>query len=258
MSRGPGRWQQAILDELQRREVFYVREVLPATHTRSDQLAVIRAAHRLASQGLIVVDVERQHWKRTAWGAVVVARPGVVIDRLTLAASYRLRDELSDSGSDNDLLPLSRSSPELLAAYRKSEAAERAWKVARRQAKAARQAAAQVRVEALVAERVQEALRAHAERELQEKRRRQAAQEGAALRQLAETAAREQLTANRRSLASLVKFLRLKGEAVTEASIIAQAQAVLRWSQAAAEEALAMLKASGDYQRIVEAPVDNS
>jgi hypothetical protein len=53
MSRGPGKWQRAILDELQRREVFYVRQVLPARHTRSDQLAVIRAAHRLASRGLI-------------------------------------------------------------------------------------------------------------------------------------------------------------------------------------------------------------
>jgi hypothetical protein len=54
MSRGPGRWQRAILDELQRREVFYVRELLPATPTRSEQLAVIRAAHRLAHRGLLV------------------------------------------------------------------------------------------------------------------------------------------------------------------------------------------------------------
>jgi hypothetical protein len=97
MSRGPGRWQRAILDELQRREVFYVREVLPATHTRSDQLALIRAAHRLVSRGLITISAGRRGWStRARWagdrleslGAVIVARPGVVIDRVDLKLEY--------------------------------------------------------------------------------------------------------------------------------------------------------------------------
>jgi hypothetical protein len=258
MSRGPGRWQRAILDELQRREVFYLREVLPATPTRSDRLAVVRAAHRLARQGRLVVDVERQHWQRAARGAVVVARPGVVIDRVTLAACYRLRDELSDSSADNDLLSLSRSSPELLAAYRETEAAERALKAASREAKAARQAGAKLALEEQVARRVVEALEAHAERQLREKWQRQLTQEAAAFTQLAEQGVREQLVSYRRVFASLRLHLQHQGEAITEAALIAAVQALLRWSQAEAEAAVAMLKASGDYQRLIGAGAEEA
>jgi hypothetical protein len=254
MSRGPGRWQRAILDELQRREVFYVREVLPATHTRSDRLALIRAAHQLARQGRLVVDVERQHWKRAALGAVVVARPGVAIDRLTLAALYRLRDELSDGSWDHDLLSLSRSSPGLWAAYREEEAATRALKAARQQTKAARQKTAQLALEETVARGVYEALRQHAEEELREKWRRESevalkAFEG--LRTILEPAWPERPTAKLGALASLIKLLAREG-ALTETLLVEQAQERLGWPEALAESVLAELKAAGHYQRLID------
>jgi hypothetical protein len=265
MSRGPGRWQRAILDELHRREVFYLREVLPAPSTRSEQLAVIRAAHRLASRGLIVVDVERQHWKRAAWGAVVVARPGVVIDRLTLAAFYHMREnlqkELSDSSCKNDLLSLSEVSPALLAIYREEEAATRQvqaarqqTKAARQQTEAARQTVARVTLEEAVARRVAEVLLERAERELAEKWQREFEQQGEALRQALmppkdETSPRP--TAQRGAIASLMKLLGQEGP-ITEALIVERAQEFLRWPPAQVLDVIEQLKASGDYQRIID------
>jgi hypothetical protein len=248
MSRGPGRWQRAILDELQRREVFYVREVLPATATRSDQLAVIRAAHRLGSRGLLVVDVERQHWTRAAWGAVDVARPGVVIDRLTLAACYRLRDNLSDSIGDSDPLSLSRSEPELLAVYRQSEAAERALKAAQHESKAARQAAARARFELTLQERVNEVLRAHAERQLQEKRQREQEDVLKALKALRP----EPAPLSRSQLGAAVAVLRHLAREGPPTDVQVQALMVQEgWDAEAVQAALDQLRASGDYQRII-------
>ena len=78
MSRGPGRWQRAILDELQRRERFFVRELLGYTYTRSDRLAVARAAHRLAAQGKLTLETHRYGWACRSWQmGVAVGRPGV-------------------------------------------------------------------------------------------------------------------------------------------------------------------------------------
>jgi hypothetical protein len=52
MSRGPGRWQRAILERLQTREQFYLWEILPSPPNERGgqrphvQMAVLRAAHR--------------------------------------------------------------------------------------------------------------------------------------------------------------------------------------------------------------------
>jgi hypothetical protein len=47
VSRGPGRWPRAILDERQRHEVFFLGEVLRAMQTRAEQLAAVRGPNRL-------------------------------------------------------------------------------------------------------------------------------------------------------------------------------------------------------------------
>jgi hypothetical protein len=83
MSRGPGHWQRAILQGLARWECFYLRAVLPPGHTRSDRLAVVRAAHRLAAQGRLQLDTfggRLPHYPRDATGRVVVSRPDVAPD----------------------------------------------------------------------------------------------------------------------------------------------------------------------------------
>jgi hypothetical protein len=80
MSRGPGRWQRLILEALGRWECFYLRAVLPAGDTRSDRLAVVRAANRLAAQGRLWMDTYGglTHYPIEATGRVVVSRPDVV------------------------------------------------------------------------------------------------------------------------------------------------------------------------------------
>jgi hypothetical protein len=75
MSRGPGRWQRLILEALGRWECFYLRAVLPPGDTRSDRLAVVRAA-----QGRLRMDTvgRLSHYPIEATGHVVVSRPAVV------------------------------------------------------------------------------------------------------------------------------------------------------------------------------------
>jgi hypothetical protein len=253
MSRGPGKWQRAILDELQRREACYVREVSPAPKTRSDHLAAVRAAHQLARKGLVVVDVEQQHWKRGAWGAVVVARPGVAIDHLTLAALARRRaeGEISDSSIEDEPLSLTTHTAAVLDAYRQLEAADRGLRTAQRASKAARQEGARAAFEEMVAQRVYEAVQQHIERELHERLARELATEAAGVEAQAKAAVQGQLTADRRDVGAAVRFLMNRGELITETALVAVLEEVLRWPKIAAEAAVARLQASGDYQRLV-------
>src|SRR5262245_28482180 len=75
MSRGPGKWQRAILEALQTREQFYLTEILPeptaATQSRRAfghmQMAALRAAQRLAAQGRIVLNATRRWTNRPHW-----------------------------------------------------------------------------------------------------------------------------------------------------------------------------------------------
>src|SRR5882724_11908523 len=122
MSRGPGRWQRAILERLHTREQFYLTEILPwhkeevpdpdapawlnkrverEVFRRHEQMAAIRAAHRLAARALIAMDTRRfwtnhYHWTGERWqrlGGVIVARPGVTINCIALEVEYKLASE---------------------------------------------------------------------------------------------------------------------------------------------------------------------
>jgi hypothetical protein len=101
MSRGPGKWQRAILARLQTQERYFLQEILPLAvifdeRSRSAQRALIRAAHRLADKGLITLDATRRGWNH--WydagarvirlNGLIVARAGTAIDRETMLATY--------------------------------------------------------------------------------------------------------------------------------------------------------------------------
>jgi hypothetical protein len=121
MSRGPGKWQRLILERLETREQFYLAEILPY-HTikvhdpdepawvekqverqgfrRHDRMAALRAAHRLAARGLIVIEARRFWTNRVYWtgerwqplGAVIVARRGTRINSTMLELAYELAE----------------------------------------------------------------------------------------------------------------------------------------------------------------------
>jgi hypothetical protein len=98
MSRGPGRWQRAILEALATSEWRYLHDLVPCKRkvrytwinaysekpkwgpsqywglTASDRLAALRAAHTLARQGKIKLYTSRDRSLPT-----VVARPGVTL-----------------------------------------------------------------------------------------------------------------------------------------------------------------------------------
>ena len=75
MSRGPGKWQRAILAELANREAFYLRDLLGPRCTRAERNALLRAAIQLEGAGTI-----NPH--RFAYGGktTVVYRIGTMFD----------------------------------------------------------------------------------------------------------------------------------------------------------------------------------
>src|SRR2546425_8803506 len=108
MSRGPGRWQRAILERLQREAQFFLAEIVPPSATRHDrsrsaQRAAMRAAHRLAQQGAIALDApgysagvgwSHYYWTGERWlrlNGLIIARPGTVINRWALIEAYDRR-----------------------------------------------------------------------------------------------------------------------------------------------------------------------
>jgi len=62
MSRGPGKWERAILDALGQVPAFYLTDLLPTPHTRSQTVALNRAARNLADAGKV------QMWKWAYYG----------------------------------------------------------------------------------------------------------------------------------------------------------------------------------------------
>ncbi len=56
MSRGPGRWQRAILAALKTRDHVFSWEILPRAAGRSQRFVFRRAAQRLAEQGLVTIE----------------------------------------------------------------------------------------------------------------------------------------------------------------------------------------------------------
>jgi hypothetical protein len=74
MSRGPGIWQRRILDTLEKYPAFYLMDLLPKDHTRSQVVALNRAARQLASNYKIET---LSWWTRFGKGGfITVLRPG--------------------------------------------------------------------------------------------------------------------------------------------------------------------------------------
>jgi hypothetical protein len=85
MSRGPGKWQRAILDALETHEWIFLRDVLPPEHTPSQHRACRRAARQLRTQGRGSLDRLLRPWRLLpadgyTLGTMLVLRPGVIAD----------------------------------------------------------------------------------------------------------------------------------------------------------------------------------
>jgi hypothetical protein len=74
MSRGPGLWQRQILSALERYPAFYLMDLLPEEHTRSQVVALNRAARQLASA--YKIGMIRWMGKVGYSGFITVVRPG--------------------------------------------------------------------------------------------------------------------------------------------------------------------------------------
>jgi hypothetical protein len=74
MSRGHGKWERAILEALERRATFYLTELLPTPHTRSQVSALNRAARKLANASKI--ETRRYSCRAEGKGFIMVIRPG--------------------------------------------------------------------------------------------------------------------------------------------------------------------------------------
>jgi hypothetical protein len=77
MSRGFGKWQRAILAALAEREAFYLVDILPHRHSKSQYNAVSRAAIHLRDAGMI----DMHYW--------AYSHPNVVVSRLGMARPDR-------------------------------------------------------------------------------------------------------------------------------------------------------------------------
>jgi hypothetical protein len=62
MSKGLGKLQRRIVDELAKRECFYLVELLPAGHTVAQYKSLHRAAHRLPENSVWLMPVETRYW----------------------------------------------------------------------------------------------------------------------------------------------------------------------------------------------------
>jgi hypothetical protein len=84
MSRGPGKWQRAILQRLDTCGWMLLHDVLAVDHTRSQVRACRRALNGLVAQGRVRTARLRRHgWthaERRVLGETVVLRPGVQVD----------------------------------------------------------------------------------------------------------------------------------------------------------------------------------
>lgn len=61
MSKGPGKLQRFILNRLEEVEWFYLADLLEDDHSRSNYVALLRAADRLAELGKIA------RWRKYRW-----------------------------------------------------------------------------------------------------------------------------------------------------------------------------------------------
>jgi hypothetical protein len=63
VSKGPGKWERAILEALDSAPAFYLSDLLPMPHTRAQIVALNRAARNLADAGKIATC----HWLTRSW-----------------------------------------------------------------------------------------------------------------------------------------------------------------------------------------------
>ena len=76
MSRGPGKWQRAILATLEQHQAFYPRDLLPLEPTRAQRAALQRAVTTLHDNAKIAI---ARWWVRNAAGSrIVVFRYGTL------------------------------------------------------------------------------------------------------------------------------------------------------------------------------------
>ena len=74
MSRGPGKWQRAILAELASHETFWLRSLLGRSCTKAEYNALLRAALKLEEAGAIAID-RWQFGANSGIGRLAVRRP---------------------------------------------------------------------------------------------------------------------------------------------------------------------------------------
>ena len=75
MSRGPGKWQRAILCEIDKGEWFYLVSLLPDGYSDAQYKALHRAATTLADDGRLSYLVYIAGTRRVALGPVGAERP---------------------------------------------------------------------------------------------------------------------------------------------------------------------------------------
>jgi hypothetical protein len=118
MSRGPGKWQRAILAALAEREVFYLLDLLPPNHTKSEYNAASRAAIHLRDAGLI----DMHYWN--------YFRPNVAVSRLGVLRPDRLaldrnrHSVLRKCWTVTTVEPIQHLKPDIALAQRQNELVE--------------------------------------------------------------------------------------------------------------------------------------
>ena len=104
MSRGPGRWQRAILEALQTREWIILGDILPAGSGRSARFACRRAAKHLRRAGQVELRWVQLGWygdevNDRAQGHMLVLRVGATVEARDLRRWGRHIISVSPKGS---------------------------------------------------------------------------------------------------------------------------------------------------------------
>ena len=96
MSRGPGKWQRVILEALEIEPAWYLRTLLPLDASRSDYVALLRAANALWRSGRIWK--HDQHLWSGEPGRVVIRRVGCFVTSSKQVASLNFEDGVNEYG----------------------------------------------------------------------------------------------------------------------------------------------------------------
>ena len=95
MSKGHGRIQRTVLDELGQVEYVWLLDLLPESYTQSEYMSLYRAMNSLQAAGLI------QTWKyvQKRRGRILISRPGLELpqDRPLCYGDYGMNTELVET-----------------------------------------------------------------------------------------------------------------------------------------------------------------